>query len=229
MTAVNAVNPVATALQAVHHEAMAAHAYFDDVYQMQIVKLLPNEYFVTSDNIMLTTVLGSCVAACVRDPVAGVGGMNHFMLPAAGVGVQGSGMSSMRYGSYAMEVLLNALYAQGARRERLEAKVFGGGMVLTGMIATRVGDANAEFVLDYLRERQIDVKAQDLKDIYPRHVQYFPTTGKARVRRFTRPDKVLEQREEKLMNALEGAAQAAERSSRAAAALRQAGVTGGRV
>lgn len=224
MTTTNGLND---ALQAVHREAMASHVYFDDVYQIEVVKLLPNEYFVTSDNMMLTTVLGSCVAACIRDPIAGVGGMNHFMLPATDDGVHNAAMSSMRYGNYAMEVLLNALYERGARRERLEVKVFGGGRVLADMVSTRVGEANADFVLNYLHARQIQVKAQDLKDVHPRHVQYFPLNGQARVRRFRKPDKTLVQREEKLMSTLENAAAAAERSSRVANALKQAGVIGG--
>ncbi|WP_042880777.1 chemoreceptor glutamine deamidase CheD [Cupriavidus necator] len=181
-------------------EALATRTYFDREFGRQAVKLLPNEYYVTREDMVLTTVLGSCVAACIRDETAGVGGMNHFMLPdddfggGGGGGGGGSGgadrmlSASMRYGSYALEVLINELLKMGARRERLEAKVFGGGAVLANMTTLNIGDRNADFVLRYLKAEEIRVAAQDLRGPHARRVSYFPTGGLALVRRLTRQD-----------------------------------------
>jgi chemotaxis protein CheD len=129
-------------------------------------------------------VLGSCVSACIRDRVKGLGGMNHFMLPDGGD--PGNPVSaSMRYGGYAMEVLINDLLKAGARREHLEAKVFGGGAVLRGFSAMNVGERNAAFVIQFLKTERIPVLAEDLNDIYPRKVYFFPRTGKVLVKKLT--------------------------------------------
>jgi chemotaxis protein CheD len=110
--------------------------------------------------------------------------MNHFMLPEGGRDADNSPVSaSMRYGSYAMEVLINELLKAGARRDNLEAKVFGGGKVLSGFIAMNVGERNAQFVRHYLRTENIRVVAEDLNDIYPRKVYFFPRTGKVLVKK----------------------------------------------
>lgn len=183
-------------------EGLATHRYFDREHDRDAIKLLPNEYFVSRDDVLLTTVLGSCVAACIRDPVAGVGGMNHFMLPDDGGPSLRPASASMRYGAYAMEILLNALFAAGAKRERLEAKVFGGGMVLADMTVAKIGERNAEFVLRYLELERIRVLAQDLKDKYPRRVNYFPLSGQAMVKRLKSQDGTLEQREKMLARKL---------------------------
>ncbi|QEZ44304.1 chemoreceptor glutamine deamidase CheD [Cupriavidus oxalaticus] len=172
-------------------EALATRTYFDREFGKQAVKLLPNEYYVTREDVVLTTVLGSCVAACIRDEVAGVGGMNHFMLPddeGGGAGADRMLSPSMRYGSYALEVLINELLKMGARRERLEAKVFGGGAVLANMTTLNIGDRNADFVLRYLKAEEIRVAAQDLRGPHARRVSYFPVGGLALVRRLTRQD-----------------------------------------
>ncbi|MBP0629643.1 chemoreceptor glutamine deamidase CheD [Cupriavidus sp. AcVe19-1a] len=176
-------------------EALATRTYFDREFGKQAVKLLPNEYYVTREDVVLTTVLGSCVAACIRDEVAGVGGMNHFMLPDDEGGNSGASggadrmlSPSMRYGSYALEVLINELLKMGARRERLEAKVFGGGAVLANMTTLNIGDRNADFVLRYLKAEEIRVAAQDLRGPHARRVSYFPVGGLALVRRLTRQD-----------------------------------------
>ena len=170
-------------------ESLATHHYFDREFDSVAVKLLPNEYYVTAENMVLSTVLGSCVAACVRDSIAGVGGMNHFMLPDAGSnGGSVAASASMRYGAYAMEMLLNELFKAGARRERLEAKVFGGGAVLANMTMLNIGDRNADFVLRYLQLEQVRVAAQDLRGGLPRRVSYFPRSGKAMVRKLHRID-----------------------------------------
>ena len=168
-------------------ESLATHHYFDREFDSAAVKLLPNEYYVTTADMVLSTVLGSCVAACVRDSVAGVGGMNHFMLPDDGSnGGSAAASASMRYGAYAMEMLLNELFKAGARRERLEAKVFGGGAVLANMTMLNIGDRNADFVLRYLQLEQVRVAAQDLRGGLPRRVSYFPRSGKVMVRKLHR-------------------------------------------
>ena len=132
-----------------YDEHLAGNRYHDRNFGLDAAKILPGEYFVSENGMLLVTVLGSFVAACIRDTDAGIGGMNHFMLPdEGGRDILGS---SARYGTYAMEVLINHLLKLGARRNRLEAKVFGGGAVLTSLSSSNVGARNAEFVLDYLK------------------------------------------------------------------------------
>lgn len=184
--------------------ALASRRMFDGRLGYDVVKLLPNEYFVTAENIGLSTVLGSCVAACIRDGEAGVGGMNHFMLPGDDDSELNRPVSvSMRYGAFAMEVLINELLKAGARRERLEAKVFGGGAVLDQMKQMNIGERNADFVLKYLETERIPVLAQDLKSDYARRIVYFPRTGEVRMRRLTKQrNEQLGQRELELQGSL---------------------------
>jgi len=165
-------------------EHLAGNRYFDRQFEIEAVKVLPGEYFVTTTNVLLVTVLGSCVSACIRDREKGVGGMNHFML--ADSGEKESFSSSARYGTYAMEILINHLLKLGARRDRLEAKVFGGGRVMEKLTASRVGERNSQFVLDYLDIEQIPVVAQDLLDVHPRKVYFFPDTGRVLVKKLVR-------------------------------------------
>jgi len=166
------------------NESLAENRYYDRYFQVDAAKILPGEYFVSARGMLLVTVLGSCVAACIRDIESGVGGMNHFMLPDDG-GREHFG-SSARYGTYAMEVLINQLLKSGARRNRLEAKVFGGGAVLSGLVSSNVGRRNAEFVLDYLKTEKIPVVAKDLLDSCPRKVYYFSDSGRALVKKLHR-------------------------------------------
>lgn len=130
------------------------------------IKILPGEYYVTRSNEAITTVLGSCIAACIRDPVTGIGGMNHFMLP--------------RCGSHAMQSLVNGVLKLGAHRDRLEVKLFGAGRILAAI--TDVGARNIEFIRNYCKSEGLRVVAEDLGDICPRQVAFFPATGRARVR-----------------------------------------------
>lgn len=153
--------------------------YFDMNLKSHASKLLPSDYFATGKDIALVTVLGSCVAACLRDPVAGLGGMNHFMLPDADPGAG----ESARYGNHAMELLINALLKAGARRDRLEAKVFGGANVLQSFTNNPVGTRNSEFIRDYLAMERIPIVVEDLMGIHPRKVGFFPVTGRAFVKR----------------------------------------------
>lgn len=162
----------------------ASNVYYDRTFDCEAAKILPGEYYYTAKDMLIVTVLGSCVSACIRDRVKGLGGMNHFMLPDGGD--PGNPVSaSMRYGGYAMEVLINDLLKAGARREHLEAKVFGGGAVLRGFSAMNVGERNAAFVIQFLKTERIPVLAEDLNDIYPRKVYFFPRTGKVLVKKLT--------------------------------------------
>lgn len=164
-------------------EQSATNFYFDKNFNSHAVKLLPGEYYVTDKDLLLVTVLGSCVAACIRDSYSGIGGMNHFMLPDSGGDASGPLNASARYGTYAMEILINQLLKLGARRNNLEAKVFGGGNVLDGLTVANVGQRNADFVLKFLQTEKIRIVAQDLVDIFPRKVYFFPKTSKVMVKK----------------------------------------------
>jgi chemotaxis protein CheD len=163
-------------------QAPSTKVYFDTTFQSKAARILPGEYHVTRDDMVIVTVLGSCVAACLRDPDSGIGGMNHFLLPDTASSRDAEG-DSARYGSYAMEVLINQIVKLGARRHRLEAKVFGGANVIPGMHQLNIGQRNADFVLDFLRTEKIPVMASDLEDTCPRKVAYFPRTGIVRMKR----------------------------------------------
>lgn len=147
-------------------------------------RILPGEYYVTATEEAVTTTLGSCIAACIRDRVTGIGGMNHFMLPQTAdpeelrAGILGA---ATRYGNYAMEHLINGIMSNGGCRENLEVKIFGGGRILEKV--TDVGQRNIDFVKEYLAVESLPVVAEDLGDIYPRMVIYFPATGRAQVKR----------------------------------------------
>ncbi len=164
-------------------EILAPHLYFDRQHNIEAAKILPGEYYATPRDMVLVTVLGSCVCACIRDKVTGIGGMNHFMLPDSGQDRNNLLGESARYGVYAMEILINQLLKMGAKRGNFEAKVFGGGAVLRGFTVANVGERNAEFVLNFLQTEKITVAAQDLLDVFPRKVYYFPNSGLVRVKK----------------------------------------------
>ncbi len=164
-------------------ELLAPNLYFDREHDSEAAKIMPGEYYATARDMVLVTVLGSCVCACIRDKVSGIGGMNHFMLPDSGRDQSNPLGESARYGTYAMEILINQLLKMGARRSNFEAKVFGGGAVLRGFTIANVGERNAQFVLNFLKTEKIHLAAQDLLDIYPRKVYYFPNTGRVRVKK----------------------------------------------
>jgi chemotaxis protein CheD len=154
----------------------ASFFFFDAFFKNDAVKILPGEYFVYHEDILIMTTLGSCIAACLWDREAKVGGMNHFMLPE---GDAGSG----RYGSYAMELLINEMMKHGATRSTMEAKVFGGGQVIEGMTTMNIGERNTAFVIDYLKTERIPIMSKDVQGIYPRKVCFLPASGKAMVKR----------------------------------------------
>ena len=171
--------------------------YWDPKFGAFACKVLPGEHFVTSDpDDMLVTVLGSCVAACIRDPETGFGGMNHFMLPASETGNWGDMTgAAMRYGNHAMEVLINTILAKGCPRWQLEIKLFGGGNVTDG--TQLIGHKNAQFALDYLKNEGFEPAAIDLGGNRPRRIHYFPATGKVNrllLRRSSDRDIIAEER-----------------------------------
>lgn len=142
------------------------------------VHVVQGEFHVTGDpDVMLTTILGSCVAACLRDPLAKVGGMNHFLLPGNSQEA-GTGTDMVRYGVHAMELLVNGLLREGARRERLEAKLFGGARMLEGL--TDIGTQNAEFARYFLQRERISFTGGSLRGDRGRRVQFWPASGRAR-------------------------------------------------
>ena len=157
---------------------------WNDTYEAYAARLMPGEYYVTLHDEGIYTTLGSCISACIRDRVIGIGGMNHFMLPASGEmsGWKSEHLSVInRYGNFAMEHLINDILKNGGKRQNLEVKLFGGGRILQNM--TDVGMRNIIFVRDYIETEGLRVVAEDVGDIYPRMVVYFPATGKVRVKR----------------------------------------------
>ena len=154
----------------------ASFFFYDAFFKNDAVKILPCEYFVYHEDILIMTTLGSCIAACLWDREAKVGGMNHFMLPD---GDNGSG----RYGSYAMELLINEMMKHGATRTTMEAKVFGGCQVIDGMTSMNIGERNTDFVVDYLKSERIPIVSQDVLGVHPRKVCFLPASGKAMVKR----------------------------------------------
>jgi chemotaxis protein CheD len=168
--------------------------YWDPLHETFAAKLLPGDYYVTTQSEMICTVLGSCVSACVRDRVLGIGGMNHFMLPldrSRGESAWTDAASAAtRYGNVAMEHLINDLLKVGAKRSNLEFKLTGGGKVLAAM--TDVGQTNIDFVRAYMRTEGFTVVGEDLGDVYPRKVYFHPDTGRVRVKKLvaTRNDTI---------------------------------------
>ena len=155
--------------------------YLDRHFNLPAAKIGPGEVYATQRNMVIVTVLGSCVSACMRDPTSNVGGMNHFMLPYHEGEPDGPLSESARYGAYAMEVLVNHLLSLGARRDRLEAKIFGAGRIIPGM--SDVGARNANFAMEYLEREKIPVLAQDLGRDEASKVYFFPRTGRVLVKR----------------------------------------------
>ena len=159
--------------------------YWDKLHEVYAAKILPGQYYVTIRGEAVVTVLGSCVSACVRDYKLGVGGMNHFMLPASRDQAElARGMEpsiANRYGNFAMEALVNDILKCGGRRENLEIKIVGGGRILENM--TNVGKLNIDFVRAYIQTEGLKLIGEDVGDIYPRKVLYLPAEGKVRVKK----------------------------------------------
>ena len=158
---------------------------WNEALEIYTARIHPGQYYVTKSAEAVATTLGSCIAACIRDRVTGVGGMNHFMLPSTEGGAEASTVTglgaSTRYGNVAMEHLINGILRTGGRRENLEAKIFGGGRIIAKM--TDVGMRNIQFIREYLRFEKVKLLAEDVGDIFPRMAVYFPATGEAKVKR----------------------------------------------
>ncbi len=162
--------------------------YWDRQAHRVVAKILPGEFYVTSQDMLIATTLGSCVSACIWDEMSGIGGMNHFMLPLTtqdvhevNWGQRGLVTDATRYGNFAMEYLINMILTHGGRRKNLKAKVFGGGKVMKKM--SNIGSRNIDFVLAYLATENIPILAQDLGLQFPRKVLFEPMTGRAFVKR----------------------------------------------
>lgn len=160
--------------------------YWDRANNIYAAKILPGEFYVTIHDEAIITVLGSCVSACIRDKIFGVGGMNHFMLPAGDeerVSALKNASEATRYGNFAMEQMINTILKNGGLRENLEVKVFGGGRVLKNMETLDIGKRNIEFVREYIRMESLKIVTEDLGDVFPRKVLYFPASGRVRVKK----------------------------------------------
>lgn len=167
---------------------------FDPGTGKHVIKIFSGDFYVsTQPNEMLATILGSCVAACIRDPITGIGGMNHFLLPGDGKVTAGAS-DAARYGVFAMESLINGILKAGGRKDRLEVKVFGGGNVINN--SARIGSKNAAFIRDFLKREGFRIAAEDLEGDQPRRVHYYPDTGKVMMRRLNRKEDMLVVEEE---------------------------------
>jgi chemotaxis protein CheD len=160
--------------------------YWDHHYGSYVAKILPGEYYVTYQNEILMTVVGSCVSACIRDSIYGIGGMNHFLLPAHTPSTYGkwertSVSAACRYGNFAMENMINEILKHGGQRQNLEVKLFGGGRIVANM--SNIGQQNIDFVKNYIRMEGLTLLAEDLGDIYPRKIVFFPSNGRVRVKK----------------------------------------------
>jgi len=181
--------------------------YWDSRMNLFAAKILPGECYVSDHGEMIATVLGSCIAACVRDTKIGVGGMNHFMLPVQATSEMISRDSlanaELCYGNWAMEFLINEILKMGGKKSRLEIKLFGGGAVLGSMSNIDVGGRNVNFVLDFIKNEGLDCVAKDLGKDYPRKVLYFPDTGSVKMKRLkVRANATVEKREKAYLDSM---------------------------
>jgi chemotaxis protein CheD len=145
------------------------------------INIVQGEQRVESDpSVVLTTILGSCVSACLCDAEAGIGGMNHFLLPGEDVENRpaSSALASQRYGVHLMELLVNALLKKGASRSRMQAKLFGGARMIRGL--TDIGEKNAIFAEKFLQAEGIPIVGGSLRGDFGRRIQYWPVNGRAR-------------------------------------------------
>jgi len=153
---------------------------WDAQWQRPAVQVLAGQYFLARGDVLLSTVLGSCIAACLWDARAQIGGMNHFLLPAsAHIRQEDAG----RYGNCAMHMLFEAMLHSGARREFMQAKIFGGARIMQALASTPVGADNTAFVRRWLHRQNIPIAAQDVLGTCPRKVLFFAASGTALVRR----------------------------------------------
>lgn len=159
------------------------------LFKRPLITIQPGEYYVTQKDEVVSTVLGSCVSVCLREVQAGIGGMNHFMLPRGGVVPEGPFSAEARYGMYAMEVLIGEIIKLGGGRRHLEAKVFGGAHVISRSVAGvyNVPQANLDFVRRFLRLEEIPVVAWDVAGDCARKIYYEPASGRVLLKRLPPP------------------------------------------
>jgi chemotaxis protein CheD len=168
------------------------HHHWDASAKAWMVHLLPGEYYVTTSEEFVTTVLGSCVSTCIHDPVVGIGGMNHFMLPEDPSADQAG--NALRYGGFAVERLINELLKQGAVRGRLECKVFGGGQVIAG--TSDIGKSNVDFVRVYLADEGLPIVAEDVGGQVARRVRYHARSGRVFLKQLPMHESKVREREQ---------------------------------
>jgi chemotaxis protein CheD len=167
---------------------------YDPEADMYVVKIFSGDWYVaTQPNEMLTTILGSCISACIRDPIIRIGGMNHFLLP-GNESMVAKASEAARYGVFAMESLVNGILKVGGRKERLEVKIFGGGNVTSN--SAKIGSKNAAFVREFLKDEGLRIASQDLEGDLPRRIHYFPDTGKVMMRKLKRKEDLVVVEEE---------------------------------
>ena len=163
----------------------SVNRYWDRRLQCVAAKILPGEYYISKGQEAITTVLGSCVAACIRDPVMGICGMNHFMLPLQSGESWSRDLAieslANRYGNHAMEHLITDILKYGGRKKGLEVKIFGGARIIGGL--TDIGDSNIRFVRNFLELENIGIAAQDVGGTNPRKIIFFPQSGKVLVKK----------------------------------------------
>ena len=170
-------------------------------------RILPGEYYVTREDELIDTVLGSCVAACIRNPRLGIGGMNHFMLPRPNSNGTDAwekvASRATRYGTASMEQLINSVLSAGGTRQDLEVKIFGGGRVVAKL--SDIGARNLEFVREFLKQEGLKIAAEDAGDICSRHIQYSPRSGRVRVRHLSARAAELGAKEQRYLERLDQA------------------------
>ena len=146
---------------------------------MRRLSIIQGEHAVVAEpNTLITTLLGSCIAVCLQDPVARVGGMNHFLLGEPGPGDEPGSVGMQRYGVHAMELLINGMMARGAVRERLRAHLYGGATMVAGLGS--IGHANAAFADRFIRTEGIAIGHVDTGGTRARKVEFQPYEGRAR-------------------------------------------------
>jgi len=181
--------------------------FWDKRHNIFSAKILPGEYYVSMHGELISTVLGSCISACIRDVKMGIGGMNHFMLPMGCEDEHAGKMhltSATRYGNFAMEMLINEILKAGGKKNNLEVKLFGGGRVLASMTKIDVGNKNINFVHEYLEEEGLSVASEDTGDIYPRKVLFYADTGRVRVKKLQNMhNDTIKKREEKYRKSID--------------------------
>src|SRR5919106_3457537 len=168
-----------------HHPYEHVKIMYESRFNRDMAMILPGEYYISNRPMIIYTVLGACVSACIRDPYQGISGMNHFMLPESCDALDDPLSQSARYGTFAMEVLINEILRHGGRHERLEVKLFGGGNMF-GHTMADIGRTNVEFAKDYILREGLQLVGQDVGDAYPRKILYFTDTGRVLLKKITR-------------------------------------------